>query len=157
MYIVAPFRTLNECTQMYVNVRLHTTVYNILRHDVQPCTTMFDNVRQKWLPYDTFCRTQTFYMEILFKNSQHYLRKPKTQCEQPRQPTTTHEKLQFFNSHLVAPCRTLKVVRGRPALALPWYKSGKGRVRICHWLRLGRWFPRVLLSSILITNGYLQY
>ena len=30
-----------------------TTVYNILQHDVQPCTTMFDNVRQKWLPYNS--------------------------------------------------------------------------------------------------------
>ena len=36
---------------MYVNVRLHTTMYNILRQDVQQCTTMYDNVQQKLLPY----------------------------------------------------------------------------------------------------------
>ena len=51
-------RTLNECTQMYVNVRLHTTMYNILRHDVQQCTTMFDNVRQ--------CTTKNDFLTTVF-------------------------------------------------------------------------------------------
>ena len=44
--------TFYECTQMYVYVRLHTTMYDILRYDVQQCTTMYANVRQKILPYD---------------------------------------------------------------------------------------------------------
>ena len=39
---VALGRTFDECTHMYVNVRSHTTMYNILRHDVQHCTTMAD-------------------------------------------------------------------------------------------------------------------
>ena len=67
MYKVVPFRTLNECTQMYVNARLHTTVHNILRHDVQPCTMMFDNVRQKILPYDRiFVAPKSFTCKTFF-------------------------------------------------------------------------------------------
>ena len=58
--------TFNECTHMYVYVRLHTAMYDILRYDVQQCTAMFDNVRQ-CSPKNTslrqnFCRTQKFYM-----------------------------------------------------------------------------------------------
>ena len=58
MYIVTLCHTLNECTQMYVNVRLHTTMYNILREDVQQCTTMFDNVRQ--------CTTKNDFLTTVF-------------------------------------------------------------------------------------------
>ena len=50
MYIVTLCRTLNECTQRYVNVRLHTTMYNIanttrcstIYNDVRQCTTMYN-------------------------------------------------------------------------------------------------------------------
>ena len=91
MYIVAPFRTLNEWTQMYVNVRLHTTVYNILRHDVQPCTTMFDNVRQKWLLYDSiFVAPKGFTWKTFFKKMRSITyenrRLTANNRENPRQP-----------------------------------------------------------------------
>ena len=53
---------------MYVNVRLHTTMYNILRQDVQQFTTMFDNVRQKILPYDRiFVALKSFTCKTFFK------------------------------------------------------------------------------------------
>ena len=58
MYIVTLCRTLNECTQKYVNVRSHTTMYNIVRQDVQQCTTMFDNVRQ--------CTTKNDFLTTVF-------------------------------------------------------------------------------------------
>ena len=38
MYIVALYHTFNDCKQMYVDVRLHTTNCTILWHDVQQCT-----------------------------------------------------------------------------------------------------------------------
>ena len=104
MYIVAPFRTLNECTQMYVNVRLHTTVYNILRHDVQQCTTMFDNVRQKWLPYDRIvvapkgftCKTFFFIRSIAYEN----LRLTSNNRDKSRQHTKNYDFLIRTLSHL---------------------------------------------------------
>ena len=103
IFIVALCRKFNECTQMYVNVRLHTTMYDILRHDIHQCTTMFRNVRQKLLPYDSIFVAPKSLTYNFFLNSQHYPRKHRSHCEQPRAPTTTHEKLRISNSQLVAP------------------------------------------------------
>ena len=104
MHIVAPFRTLNECTQMYVNVRLHTTVYNILRHDVQQCTTMFDNVRQKLLPYDIiFVAPKSFTWKTFFlirSIAYENLRLTANNRENPRQSTKNYDFLIRTLSHL---------------------------------------------------------
>ena len=104
MYMVVPFRTLNECTQMYVKVRLHATVYNILRHDVQQCTTMFDNVRQKRLPYDSiFVAPKSFTWKTFFKiRSITYenLRLTANNRENLRQPTKNYDFLIRTLSHL---------------------------------------------------------
>ena len=62
MYIVALCRTSNECTQTYVNVLLHTTMYSICVHI---CSTLYDNVRQCSTKNTSlrqyFCRTQKFH------------------------------------------------------------------------------------------------
>ena len=40
--------TFNECTQMYVYVQLHTTMYDILQYDVQQCLTMYFPTTEFW-------------------------------------------------------------------------------------------------------------
>ena len=49
---------LSYIKRVYVNKRLHTTMYNILRQDVQQCITMFDNVRQ--------CTTENDFLTTVF-------------------------------------------------------------------------------------------
>ena len=50
--IVALCRTFSECTQMYVNVSVHTTMYNIRRHHVQQSTRdpKWPSGFDAWLP-----------------------------------------------------------------------------------------------------------
>ena len=89
---------------MYVNVRLHTTVYNILRHDVQQCTTMFDNVRQKLLPYDSiFVAPKSFTWKTFFlirSIAYENLRLTANNRENPRQSTKNYDFLIRTLSHL---------------------------------------------------------
>ena len=50
--------SLSYIKRVYVNIPLHMTMYNILRQDVQQCTTMFDNVRQ--------CTTEIDFLTTVF-------------------------------------------------------------------------------------------
>ena len=117
MFIVAPIRTLKECTQMYVNVRLHTTVYNILRHDVQQCTAMFDNVRQKLLPYDRIfvapksftCKTFFLIRSIAYEN----LRLTANNRDKSRQHTKNCDFLIRTLSHLKIRMWETSIKRGK--------------------------------------------
>ena len=86
---------------MCINVRLHTTVYNILRHNVQQYTTMLNNVRQKWLPYDNiFVAPKSFTSKTFKKKIAALLTKT---LDSPRTTERTNRNLHCFNSHLVAP------------------------------------------------------
>ena len=96
--------TFNECTQMYVYVRLHTTMYDILRYDVQQCTTMYANVRQKILPYDKIvvapksftCKTFFLIRSIAYEN----LRLTTNNHDTSRQHSNNYDFLIRTLSHL---------------------------------------------------------
>ena len=96
--------SVRKCTWMSDYIRQCRTHYDAMFNTIRQCTTMLDKN-----DYTTvFLSHRKVLLEKLFFNSQHYLRKPKTHCENSdnlRQPT----KVQYFE---VAPCQTLKLYVG---------------------------------------------
>ena len=80
---------------MYVNVRLHTTMYNILRHDAQQCTTMFHNVRQCTTKITSlrqyFCLTQNVLHGKIRSITNENIGLTANNRENPRQPTKNYD------------------------------------------------------------------
>ena len=63
MYIAALSRAFNECTQIYMNC---TITYDNVQHIPTRCSTIYNNVQQKILPYDSILAPKSVTWKTFF-------------------------------------------------------------------------------------------